>query len=205
MPITYPYKFSDWYGYDKDCGGFPKFNSSLVSTAGAVCSATIITNKYWFNGSGSTPAVGDTCYDDATGGVNYLAAGYYKINTTGSGGQFLVIGALGLVTSVNACRPIYAVDLYFANSPSNACWYTGSLTEYYADNPTLGSGANTRVYTDAAGANPVTQGGAYVYQVYAPGSANEIVCINSSGYVTSLAPSAGTCTSFPGLGSTCPS
>ena len=49
MPIAYPYKFSDWYGYDQDCGGLPKFNSSLVSTAGSVCSATIITNKYCFN------------------------------------------------------------------------------------------------------------------------------------------------------------
>tara|TARA_R110000787_G_scaffold224610_2_gene332694 strand:+ start:309 stop:926 length:618 start_codon:yes stop_codon:yes gene_type:complete len=204
MPIAYPYKFSDWYGYDKDCGGLPKFNSSLVSTAGSVCSATIITNKYWFDGSGSTPAVGDIVYDDASGGTNYLTAGYYKINTTGSGGQFIIVNSIGVITSVNACRPIYSVDLYFGNSPSNACWYTGSLTEYFTDNPTLSSGANTRVYTDAAGANPVTQSGAYVYQIYAPGSANEIVCIDSSGYVTSLAPSAGTCTSFPGFGSTCP-
>ena len=120
MPIAYPYKFSDWYGYDKDC----------VATV--------------------------------------------------------------------------SVMLYFGNSPANACWYTGSLNQYWASNATMGSGANTRVFTDQAGLNPVSNAGAYVYQVYSPGSANEIVCIDSNGYVTSLAPSAGTCTSFPGNGSTCP-
>ena len=96
------------------------------------------------------------------------------------------------------------VSLYFGNSPANACWYSGSLNSYFASNPTLGSGANTRIFTDAAGNNPVTQAGAYVTAVNSPGSANEIICVDSNGYVTSLAPSAGTCTSFPGTGSTCP-
>ena len=96
------------------------------------------------------------------------------------------------------------VSLYFGNSPAFACWYSGSLNSYFASNPTLGSGANTRIFTDSAGNNPVTQAGAYVTAVNSPGSANEIICVDTNGYVTSLAPSAGTCTSFPGTGSTCP-
>ena len=27
MPIAYPYKFSDWYGYDKDCTTTTSFSS----------------------------------------------------------------------------------------------------------------------------------------------------------------------------------
>ena len=102
------------------------------------------------------------------------------------------------------CAATVSVMLYFGNSPANACWYSGSLTQFWASNATLGSGANTRVFTDQAGNNPVSNGGAYVVTVNSPNSANEIVCIDSNGYVTSLAPSAGTCTASPGFGSTCP-
>jgi len=96
------------------------------------------------------------------------------------------------------------VSLHYSNSPKNACWYSGSLSSFFSSNPTLGSGANARIFTDAAGNNPVTQSGAYVVTINSPGSANEIICVDSNGYVTSLAPSAGTCTAFPGTGSTCP-
>ena len=27
MPIAYPYKFSDWYGYDKDCVTLTAYSS----------------------------------------------------------------------------------------------------------------------------------------------------------------------------------
>ena len=32
MPIAYPYKFSDWYGYDKDCVTLTSFSSGSGQT-----------------------------------------------------------------------------------------------------------------------------------------------------------------------------
>ena len=37
MPITYPYKFSDWYGYDKDCVSLTAYNSSTMAVFNGAC------------------------------------------------------------------------------------------------------------------------------------------------------------------------
>ena len=77
MPIAYPYKFSDWYGYDQDCGS-TDFQSSVKSTFSGVCSAAI--NKtYSHNGSGTFPAAGDSVFDEND---NPVLSGYYKFNST---------------------------------------------------------------------------------------------------------------------------
>ena len=88
MPIAYPYKFSDWYGYDKDCNSF---SSSTGDGIGSVC-ALSIDQTYYHNGSGTYPAAGDTVYSDSAG-TSVLADNYYKFNSTwvyritgGSGG-----------------------------------------------------------------------------------------------------------------------
>ena len=200
MPIAaYPYRFSDWYGYDKDCVGKIPFSASVTSDPANVCSLSVNQTFYHNGNSGTNPVVGNTVYSDIQGQTK-LANGSYQINTQ----KYIVVNSVGLVTAVNDCTTTTPVSLYFGNSPANACWYSGSLNSYFSSNPTLGSGANARIFTDAAGNNPVTQSGAYVVTINSPGSANEIICVDSNGYVTSLAPSAGTCTAFPGTGSTCP-
>tara|TARA_R110000744_G_scaffold280957_1_gene392970 strand:- start:12 stop:317 length:306 start_codon:yes stop_codon:yes gene_type:complete len=77
MPIAYPYKFSDWYGYDKDCAALTSFTSSSGTVFSGVCS-TILSETYYHNGSGATPVAGDTVYSDSAGG-NPLADFYYRI------------------------------------------------------------------------------------------------------------------------------
>ena len=77
MPIAYPYKFSDWYGYDKDCTTLTSFTSSSGTVFSGVC-ATILNQTYYHDGSGATPVAGDTVYSDSAGG-NPLADFYYRI------------------------------------------------------------------------------------------------------------------------------
>ncbi len=80
MPIAYPYKFSDWYGYDKDCTSTTAFSSSTGYSLINVCSGSI-GSTYYHNGSGTYPAAGDTVYSDSAG-TCVLADNYYKFNST---------------------------------------------------------------------------------------------------------------------------
>ena len=90
MPIAYPYKFSDWYGYDKDCVSTTPYNSSTVSVFNGVCpfngSNPPANQQYHHNGSGTLPAVGDRSFSDAAG-TSALASGYYYLTGTGSGNR----------------------------------------------------------------------------------------------------------------------
>lgn len=102
MPITQPYKFSDWYGYDKDCTPLTSYSSSTVSNFSGVCLA-IANQTYYHDGIGSLPAANDTVYSSSVGGSgNYLAAGYYRIDPLGTN-QFIQVGSNGVVSSVNNC------------------------------------------------------------------------------------------------------
>ena len=84
MPILYPYKMSDWYGYCKVCTSpVTSFSSSIIQTSSTVCSATI-NQTYYHDGSGSLPVVNDKVYSNAAGS-NLLAAGNYKISGSFTG------------------------------------------------------------------------------------------------------------------------
>lgn len=102
MPIAYPYRFSDWYGYDKDCSTLTSYSSSVVGVFNQACpfdgSTRTLSQTYYHDGSGSLPTTGDTCYSDSAG-TSTLAAGYYNINTaTGVGNRlYIQIGSGGVV------------------------------------------------------------------------------------------------------------
>jgi hypothetical protein len=103
MPIAYPYKFSDWYGYDKDCATLTPFSSgSGQSDVKFVCTQSVNTTKY-HDGSGFNPQVNDNVYDNATG-TTATSTGFY---TVGSGsnilGYYRVVN--GVCTSVGICSP----------------------------------------------------------------------------------------------------
>ena len=53
MPIAYPYKFTDWYGYDKDCSSVTAFTSAIAET-GLSCTQTL-NQTYYHDGSGTYP------------------------------------------------------------------------------------------------------------------------------------------------------
>ena len=95
-----PYKFSAWYGYDKDCTtGIVPFNTSMVSpTQGGACASTI-NQTYYHNGTGTLPAVGDECYANQNL-TTVLDAGYYITSTVSAGTGFRITGTAGTVASL---------------------------------------------------------------------------------------------------------
>ena len=102
MPITYPYKMSDWYGYDKDCSPTPTaFTSSVaIRSQSSVCSATL-NQTYYHNGSGSLPAEGDTVYTDSAGTNLLTLTGYYRRSTFG---YFQIVsGSPGIAQNFGIC------------------------------------------------------------------------------------------------------
>jgi len=109
MPIAYPYKFSDWYGYDKDCttrtSAF-RYNGTVGKPAFECDISRAITTQFWHNGSLSLPGNGDTCYTSAAGN-NYLGNGNYSIaGTSYTGTPFSVItisGGSGVISATYSC------------------------------------------------------------------------------------------------------
>ena len=96
MPIAYPYKFSDWYGYDKDCAALTSFTSSSGTVFSGVC-ATILSETYYHDGSNALPVAGDTVYSSSAGGSgNVLADFYYR---TGVKTVIRITGGNGVVNS----------------------------------------------------------------------------------------------------------
>tara|TARA_R110000764_G_scaffold234009_1_gene327652 strand:+ start:741 stop:1046 length:306 start_codon:yes stop_codon:yes gene_type:complete len=94
MPIAYPYKFNDWYGYDKDCVAVTAFSSSAGFSLIFVC-AGMIANTYYHDGSGTYPAAGDTVYSDSAG-TSVLADFYYLFNSTW---VYRITGGSGVVAA----------------------------------------------------------------------------------------------------------
>ena len=144
-----PYKFSAWYGYDKDCtGNITSFNSSIIQTSTTNACAATITQTYYHNGSGSSPAVGDECYINQNQ-TTALAEGYYKLP---SGSGYRVTGTSGTVASLFACVTLigYPVTATNYSKPAFACYQnTNSATVYLTDsNPVVNT---TIAYSNSAG------------------------------------------------------
>lgn len=103
MPIAYPYRFSDWYGYDEDCATLTSFSSGSGQTdVKFICNQVVNTTKY-HDGSGTSPQVNDNVYDNAAG-TTATFNGFY---TVGSGSNILNYYRVvsGVCTSVGLCAP----------------------------------------------------------------------------------------------------
>ena len=95
MPIASPYKFSDWYGYDKDCSSLTSYSSSLAVRSEQACTTTI-NQTYYHDGSGTNPVVGDVVYSDSAG-TTFLSSGFrkagsikYRVDFNGDVGQIFL-------------------------------------------------------------------------------------------------------------------
>ena len=104
MPIAYPYKWSDWYGYDKDCSAsLTAFNSSKRALSGvSACNFTLLNLVFYHDGSNALPVAGDLVYtaNNATP-ANFLAIGYYKISN--SPANWMYIDPVGEVDVIGFC------------------------------------------------------------------------------------------------------
>ena len=107
MPIAYPYKMSDWYGYDKDCTNLTSFyvTTSTSKFADDVCDVAATVNL-WHNGTNTLPANGDIVYTTNTGTTfaSWVAfKGFYPT----SGGNALsackINSSTGVLNSATLC------------------------------------------------------------------------------------------------------
>ena len=97
MPIAYPYRFSDWYGYDKDCSTVTAFTSAIAET-GLSCTQTL-NQTYYQPELCRYPLANDTVYTNS-GGATTLANGVYRLpNST----KFTIFGGSGVVSFVDSC------------------------------------------------------------------------------------------------------
>jgi len=147
-----PYKFSAWYGYDKDCtSGIKSFSSSTVQTSESNACSSTINQTYYHNGSSPGPGVGDTCYINQTQ-TTVLAAGYYL---TSSNGGIRITGTAGAVASSFTCTTLTArltTQLAYPK-PAFACGQTMNATRYFT-----GFSVGDNVYTNSSGTTPLTNG-----------------------------------------------
>jgi hypothetical protein len=100
-----PYGMSEFYGYDHDAVGLTAYTSSdsgANNKGGAACNLTG-SNAYYHDGSGTYPAVNDTCYTSTAGTTtipNYGsgAFGFWKVANYGA-----MRTANGVVTEIISC------------------------------------------------------------------------------------------------------
>ena len=98
MPVAYPYKISDFYGYDQDCSTLTSFTSADAETAVDSCSQTL--NKtYYHDGSGARPVADDIVYTNSAG-TSLLAAGSYRLDNNT---RFTIFGSNGSVAAISLC------------------------------------------------------------------------------------------------------
>ena len=109
MPIAYPYKFSDWYGYDKDCISVTAISvgTGIVESGNTACDTLSSSATYYHDGSGTYPAVGDIVYTNSN--ATTVASGGTGTNYaifSGAGPAirwFRITGSTGTVQSTNTC------------------------------------------------------------------------------------------------------
>ena len=175
-----PYKFSAWYGYDKDCtGNITSFNSSTIQTSTTNACAATITQTYYHNGSGSSPVVGDECYINQNQ-TTALAEGYYKLP---SGSGYRVTGTSGTVASLFACVTLVGLPITATNysKPGFSCYQTTGATAYFPDiSPAVGD----VVYSDSAGTT--FQGVGFWGVNILDTQSNRKMTIGSNGVITSF-------------------
>jgi hypothetical protein len=149
-----PYKFSAWYGYDKDCAGnITSFNSSTVQTSESNACAATINQTYYHNGSASAPAVGDECYINQNQ-TTVLAADYYL---TSSGGGFRITGTAGTVASLFTCTTL--TEFYATSTTNkfsvNVCGISVTLQLWHDGSGLIPLNGDS-VYTSSAGTTLAT-------------------------------------------------
>tara|TARA_R100000654_G_scaffold657_4_gene2581 strand:- start:906 stop:1202 length:297 start_codon:yes stop_codon:yes gene_type:complete len=98
MPVSTPYKMSDFYGYDQDCSTLTSFTSAQAETGLESCLQSL-NQTYFHDGSGARPVANDKVYTDSAGN-NVLASGTYRLNNNT---RFTIFGNSGVVASVDSC------------------------------------------------------------------------------------------------------
>ena len=128
MSITYPYKFSDWYGYDKDCT--PVTTPSITTNS----ASNITSNSMRLNGNMSS-----------NGGATVTAKGFVY-----SSGLLTnpILGGMG-VTNVTALNP-NTTGSYLANIGSLSANTTYHIKAYATNSQGTAYGSKVTAQTQSS-------------------------------------------------------
>lgn len=103
MSISYPYKFSDWYGYDKDCSSLISYpaTSSNFGKAAFACGETCGSTVYLTD---SSPTVNQTiAYSNSTG-TTFQGQGHWGVDVLNGSANFkMTVGFNGVITAWVLC------------------------------------------------------------------------------------------------------
>ena len=105
MPIAYPYKMSDWYGYDQDCSSVTLFYlTNNLPKLDMACYGNP-NNVAYHNGSSSLPVLNDTIYSNAAGTTTY-SPGVYGVATSSGGfiGKSIDLDTSSVVDLTSSCN-----------------------------------------------------------------------------------------------------
>ena len=106
LNIAYPYKMSDWYGYDKDCSNLTSFyvTTSTSKFADDVCDV-VTTVNLWHDGAFTFPGNGDTVYQNSAGSSTASWVGYKGFYPTFNGNSLSAarISLGGVINSATLC------------------------------------------------------------------------------------------------------
>jgi len=104
MAIAYPYKFSDWYSYDKDCvpaTGFSCTPIPDISRTGACADTSRITRYFTPSAAGKgRPTTGDNVWQDSAA-TTKLADGFYRFDSPNQSFQVNTSGVV--INSIQNC------------------------------------------------------------------------------------------------------
>ena len=104
MAIAYPYKFSDWYSYDKDCvpaTGFSCTPIPDVSRTGACADTSRITRYFTPSAAGKgRPTTGDNVWQDSAA-TTKLSDGFYRFDSPNQSFQVNTSGVV--INSIQNC------------------------------------------------------------------------------------------------------
>jgi len=190
MPIAYPYRMSDWYGYDQDCTSLTSF---LMTNAGYAMTGRahgaclyldgLTTYTYYHNGSGSTPVAGDTCYSDSSGNTP-VNRGSNEWTGNASGTLYQWNANSGVLQAVISCPAVSAFSSTYNTPKRNfACSVTRYNTWYHNGTGSIPTTGDT-CYTNSAGTT-ILSAGTYGVAPSSSGTTWGKLIVNSSGVVTS--------------------
>jgi len=86
------------------CSTFTNFSGTANTNFNTACTATIVSNNYWHNGSGTYPVAGDTVFTNV-GGTTTASNGHFGIDDGGTKKIVSISGGNGVVASVATCAP----------------------------------------------------------------------------------------------------
>jgi len=135
---------------------FSSFSSSVIGTSNSVCNSTL-NQTYYFDGSGSVPAVNDTVYYSSSPppSTSYLPAGYYRI----SANWYIIVGSNGNVNSIHICVLTQVTDgsAVTTGHPFEACFDSVNISYWHDGFSALPIVGDT-CYTSLAGTTVLASG-----------------------------------------------